>query len=139
VMFCDAGGAAGSASPRATSDALVALETPPIAGSALGNAPQNEVGPTARGGEFSCLFEHSLKSRDADHRTTVAFQNLSSEPISPYWLDYSGKRIPYQRINRGDSRTQETYISHPWVLVDAKGRCRKIILPGSSRKVVTIR
>jgi hypothetical protein len=106
---------------------------PPLSG-----VPKNELGRTLSGGEFSCSLEHSLKSLTGDHSVTVTFQNLSSEAISTYWLDYTGKRVFYQRINGGDSYTQQTYISHPWVLVDATGQCRKIILPGTSQKVVTI-
>jgi hypothetical protein len=26
----------------------------------------------------------------------------------------------------------QTFISHPWVITDAKGRCMKIILPGTA-------
>jgi len=102
------------------------LETPPVI-------------DTGSGGELSCSLEHSLKSLTDNQSVTVAFQNLSGEAIGTYWLNYSGERIFYQRINSGGSYAQQTYISHPWVIVDAKGKCRKIILPGTSQKVVTIR
>jgi hypothetical protein len=99
---------------------------------------KNALGRDARGGAFSCSMEHSLKSLTSEHSVTVTFTNLSSRDISTYWLNYAGNRVFYKRVDPGSSYTQQTYISHPWVLVDSTGRCRKIILPGSSQAVVTI-
>jgi hypothetical protein len=115
------------------------FRTPPVVEPPLSGVSKNELGPTASGGEFACSLEHSLKSLTGDDSVTVTFQNLSNEAISIYWLDYTGNRVFYRRINGGGSYTQQTYISHPWMLVDANGQCRKIILPGTSQTVITIR
>jgi uncharacterized caspase-like protein len=112
---------------------VAALEAPRVAA-----PPRSELRSSTAGGEFSCALENSLKSLVGDQSVMVTFRNLLSETISTYWLDYTGKRVFYQRINAGGSYTQQTYISHPWVLVDGRGQCRKIILPGDSQRVVTI-
>jgi hypothetical protein len=113
------------------------LETPPASAPAPGSEIPNE--PNRAGEDASCSSEHSLKSLNGNRSVILTFQNLSGEAISAYWLDYSGKRVFYRRINGGDSYDQPTYISHPWVLVDANGKCRKIVMPSASQKVVTIR
>lgn len=102
------------------------------------NSP-NDPNRTAAGQDTSCSSEPSLRSLNGNRSITLTFQNLSNEAISAYWLDYAGKRVFYRRLNRGDSYDQPTYISHPWVFVGANGRCRKIVMPNMSQKVVAIR
>lgn len=99
--------------------------------------PPND--PNRAGPDASCASEQSLKSLSGNQSITLTFQNLSNEAISAYWLDYSGKRVFYRRLNGGESYAQPTYISHPWVFVDASGKCRKIVMPSMSQKVVAIR
>jgi hypothetical protein len=99
----------------------------------------NELGSGAAGGECSCSLEPSLKSLRGDTKATVTFQNLSGGTIRAYWLNYLGQRVLYRQIDGGGGYTQPTFITHPWVLVDAAGECRKIVLPGASAKVVDIR
>jgi hypothetical protein len=125
---------------RARLEALKAKQAalPPAPATAPPNAaPPNE--PNRTGPDASCASEQSLKSLNGNQSITVTFQNLSNEAISAYWLDYSGKRVFYRRLNGGESYAQPTYISHPWVFVDAGGKCRKIVLPSMSQKVVAIR
>jgi len=92
---------------------------------------------SAAGGNYPCSAEPSLRSMNAQTPVTVTFQNSSNNPISTYWLDYSGKRKLYRRLPGGASYTQPTFLTHPWVLVDDSGQCQKIILPGPSMKIVT--
>ena len=98
----------------------------------------NDDSPTARGAEYECSTEPSLRSLVGRVATTVTFQNFAGVAVSTYWLDYSGKRVFYRALESGQSYDQPTYITHPWLILDAAGRCYKIILPGSSEQVVTI-
>ena len=118
---------------------LEALKAPKAALSAppASAPPPND--PNRAGPDASCGSEQSLKSLNGNQSITLTFQNLSNEAISAYWLDYSGKRVFYRRLNGGESYTQLTYISHPWVFVDASGKCRTIVMPSMSQKVVAIR
>ncbi|WP_157088117.1 CHAT domain-containing protein [Bradyrhizobium jicamae] len=93
--------------------------------------------PPTDAGEYPCSAEPALKSVRADTSVNITFQNRSKGPISTYWLDYSGRRILYQRLAGGASYTQQTFVTHPWVLVDDRGRCRKIIMPGAALRIVT--
>jgi uncharacterized caspase-like protein len=92
---------------------------------------------SSKAGEYPCSAEPSLKSMKADTSVSITFQNQSKDPISAYWLDYSGKRKLYQRLAAGASYTQQTFVTHPWVLVDDSGQCKKIILPSPTLKTVT--
>jgi hypothetical protein len=114
-----------------------ALAPPSAAAPVPGSETPND--PNRTGQDASCASEHSLKSLNGNKSITLTFRNLSSDAISAYWLDYGGKRVFYRRLNGGDSYDQPTYISHPWVFVDTSGKCRKIFLPNTSEKVVTIR
>ncbi len=93
--------------------------------------------PPTDAGEYPCSAEPTLKSIRADTSVNITFRNRSKDPVSTYWLDYSGRRILYQRLAGGASYTQQTYVTHPWVLVDDRGRCRKIILPSAALRIVT--
>jgi hypothetical protein len=73
------------------------------------------------GPDATCASESSLRSLNGNRSVTMTLQNLSNEPISAFWLDYAGKRVFYHRLNGGESYAQPTYISHPWVFVDANG------------------
>jgi hypothetical protein len=119
---------------------LEALKAPQAALAAPPNgAIPNEANRPAAGQDASCASEPSLKSLNGNRSITLTFQNLSKEAISAYWLDYSGKRVFYRRLNGGESYDQPTYISHPWVFVGANGKCRKIVMPTMSEKTVAIR
>jgi VHL beta domain len=126
-------------SSRSTKDAVAcqAVARAAVGYERIGTSEvMNELGSSALGGECSCSLEQSLKSLSGDSRATVTFQNLSGVAMRAYWLNYAGQRIFYREINSGGGYTQPTYITHPWVLVDATGECRKIVLPGVSAKVV---
>jgi hypothetical protein len=128
---------------RARLDALkashAAVEPPPISAPQPNGAIANDPNRAAAGQDASCASEPSLKSLNGNRSVTLTFQNLSKETISAYWLDYAGKRVFYRRLNSGESYDQPTYISHPWVFVDANGKCRKIVMPSPSEKIVAIR
>jgi hypothetical protein len=128
---------------RARLDALkakqAALPPAPAAAPPPNGAIANDPNRATAGPDATCASESSLKSLNGNQSVTMTFQNLSNEPISAFWLDYAGKRVFYHRLNGGESYAQPTYISHPWVFVDANGKCRRIVMPSTSQKVVAIR
>jgi Caspase domain/VHL beta domain len=116
-----------------------AVGPPPTSAPQPNGAIANDPNRAAAGQDASCASEPSLKSLNGNRSVTLTFQNLSNEAISAYWLDYAGKRVFYRRLDGGQSYDQPTYVSHPWVFVDASGKCRKIVMPSMSAKVVAIR
>jgi hypothetical protein len=103
-----------------------------------GRAPVNEESETAVGGIFACKYERQLKSIGRAFPTSITFRNWTPRNISTFWLDENGERAVSRTVRSGYSYIQPTYISHPWVIVDAAGRCLGLVLPGSSTRTVTI-
>lgn len=43
-------------------------------------------------------------------------------------LSYEGKRVFYQQVPPGESRSQGTWVTHPWILADLNGTCLKLFV-----------
>ena len=115
----------------------IAALTAPRTALAAPTAPSVDDAPA--GTDASCATEPRLKSQTGNRPITLTFKNVSSEALSAYWLDYGGKRVFYHRLGGGESYTQPTYMTHPWVFVDGAGRCRMVVLPDPSRNTVSVR
>ena len=89
--------------------------------------------------QAGCRGEEVARSRVSETATTMAFINKSAKPVSVYWLDFGGSRVRYQVLEAGTSYTQQTYLTHPWVVVDAKGRCRGPFMPRRQLRQITVR
>ena len=95
---------------------------------------------TASGAAFAedCQSERSIKSADSDKETKVQFKNASKSKIKIYWINYDGKREFYSDVNPGKSYTQNTYMTHPWVVTDMTGQCVLLFRPLPGATVATI-
>ncbi|OYX13392.1 MAG: hypothetical protein B7Z15_07450, partial [Rhizobiales bacterium 32-66-8] len=85
-----------------------------------------------------CQDERSIKSADSATATKVQFKNESKSRIKIYWLNYDGKREHYSDVAPGRSYTQETYMTHPWVVTDTNGQCILLFRPLPGATVATI-
>jgi VHL beta domain len=66
--------------------------------------------------------ERKLKAVASDQPTVVAFENRTAADLSLFWLDFAGKRQAYGKIGSGERTAQNTFATHPWVLVRPNGR-----------------
>jgi len=48
---------------------------------------------------------------------TLYFENESGQDVELYWHNYNGDEVSYGRIAAGETRTQQTYATHPWSVV----------------------
>src|SRR5262249_30322972 len=48
-----------------------------------------------------CSKEKSLRSLGGEQSTAISFTNNSGEPITLFWLDYNGDRVPYGTLAQG--------------------------------------
>jgi hypothetical protein len=87
---------------------------------------------------IKCKEEGTLRSLEGNVQTTVAFTNKGSQPIRVYWLDYAGKRIPYGTFGTNQVFSTQTYVTHPWLIADAKDNCRAIYMPTPERLEVSV-
>lgn len=88
--------------------------------------------------EENCQSEKSIKSADSNKETKVQFKNESKSKIKIYWINYDGKREFYSDVNPGRSYTQDTYMTHPWVITDMTGQCVLLFRPLPGATVATV-
>jgi hypothetical protein len=82
--------------------------------------------------EVSCSQEGTLKSPSINASASISVTNSTAGQVRFYWLDFSGKRVEYARINAGASYTQGSFASHPWLIADAFDTCIGIFVADSS-------
>ena len=74
-------------------------------------------------GSEACPPRGSARSVDANQTASVEFHNQTGAMLRLFWLDYNGERKHYADIQPNDRHVQQTYVSHPWILVDPQGGC----------------
>jgi serine/threonine protein kinase len=60
--------------------------------------------------------ESSTRSDASEYSTQLDFVNERSDAVLIYWLDFAGKRQYYQRLEPGQTYTQQTFAGHAWVV-----------------------
>ncbi|MFT3697804.1 MAG: hypothetical protein QM831_31985 [Kofleriaceae bacterium] len=63
------------------------------------------------------------KSIVSDTSLHLVFTNHTRGSVTIYWLDFKGERVWYNTLEAGQSYTQQTFVTHPWVIVDDEGHC----------------
>jgi hypothetical protein len=63
------------------------------------------------------------KSKVGKTHAQITFVNQTGETLSVYWLNYSGQRVFYKTLLAGKRYTQQTYLTHPWLVLDPNGKC----------------
>ena len=111
---------------------------PPPGGFPVDNAkpPQEPLpppGPTP--GELaetrSCDEEGTIRPIEGVTRMSLTFANQTDGEVRVQWLDYSGNRVHYNTLAVAESYTQPTFLTHPWIALDADGNCLGLWLPES--------
>ncbi len=87
----------------------------------------------------SCNEESALRSEATTTPTSIVFINKSNDIRKVYWLDHTGKRIPYGRLMDGNVLSLRTYITHPWVITDDEDNCKFIYMPTTSAQSIAIK
>jgi hypothetical protein len=88
---------------------------------------------------LSCSAEGSIRSVDAQQQAPIEFTNTSGQERLVFWLDYSGNRVQYHRLQPGQTANQNTYLTHPWLVADSNNSCLGIYLPVRGNARVTLR
>lgn len=69
-----------------------------------------------------------LRSRRWQKGTRISILNATSRELQAVWLDYRGRRKPYATIPPGERFRQETYDTHPWLVVDDTGKVLAVFI-----------
>lgn len=78
---------------------------------------------------LTCAAEQQLRSLAGRDAVTLTVRNLRSSAVQAFWLDYGGARVFYKQLEAGQSHTQPTYATHPWVITDSNGNCITVFVP----------
>lgn len=58
-------------------------------------------------------------SQNGDGQGIIQFVNNQSYAVDLFWIDYAGNRVKYGTLDSGMGLTQYTYLTHPWLAVEA--------------------
>jgi hypothetical protein len=87
---------------------------------------------------ISCSQEKSLRSLSTNIPTSITFTNTTPAIVRIYWLNHNGDRVLYGTLSKGQVLSQQTYITHPWVVTDSSDRCEAIYMPTPDPQYVNI-
>jgi hypothetical protein len=76
-------------------------------------------------------MESRLRSISGSTATTFTITNKLDKPVSLNWLNYQGERVLYANLEPGQSAGEQTYLTHPWVVVD-EGKAIMLFVPGTN-------
>jgi hypothetical protein len=85
----------------------------------------------AKRGAAIASLECGAPSRSlvSDTSLHLVYANRTAGTVAIYWLDFRGERVWYNTLAPGESYTQQTYVTHPWVIVNADGKCLAQLVP----------
>ncbi len=114
----------------------------PLSVCALAVAAGTISGPSAAAPTSSATTTNACaitqtKSLEGKVRTNIRFVNKTSGAVKIYWLDYTGKRVLYKTLGAGASYVQQTWVTHPWVAINAAGACIGYVIAPRTEYVIT--
>lgn len=69
-----------------------------------------------------------LSSPNGTQPTSIHFRNESSETLNIYWVNFSGGLTLYHSsVAPGQSKTQGTFLQHPWHITTADDECFTVL------------
>ncbi len=88
----------------------------------------------------SCRVESELRSLNSNVSTYIQVINRSSSSVKVYWIDFNGKRQHYFDLDPLQSRDQQTYVTHTWLIAQsgANQPCIHIFLPIPQKGIIII-
>ena len=84
------------------------------------------------------LSEKGLKSETGNVKARITFVNRSKQPLKVYWLDYNGEHVLYKKLKPSESYTEDTYMTHPWLITDLHDNPWDVYMPTVQPRTVII-
>ncbi len=63
-----------------------------------------------------------MQSIHSNTPTQVTFANESALDFEVYWIDYGGQEKLYRTLAPGESYTQNTFATHPWIVRERRSK-----------------
>ncbi|MEO5803595.1 MAG: hypothetical protein ABIR24_08690 [Verrucomicrobiota bacterium] len=70
-----------------------------------------------------------LRSGSSQEKVALTFKNRIPEEAYLYWIDFQGTPKFYKALKAGEDHRQETFLTHPWVVIDHDGTKLGELLP----------
>jgi hypothetical protein len=103
------------------------------------SAPSSHASPSAVSkppvADASCKGEAGSHSINSNTSTTFKITNRTSETLTVFWLNFQGQRVKYFDLAQGETRSQGTFVTHPWVVADPNGTCIRLFLVTSPTQI----
>ena len=103
------------------------------------SVPQQATGPEQPAYEQTCEGQETLRSRESREPAKLRFINESGATLVLQWIDFKGALKEYATLSPGADITQQTFITHPWIVAYQEGSCRQIFLPAPGVSVARLR
>jgi ketosteroid isomerase-like protein len=91
---------------------------------------------------LACQQEANLRSKTAQQLTLLRVKNNTAGPIRALWIDFEGKRDTRPNeiapIAPGESLDITTYVTHPFLVLDANDQCLGIYQPLPTPGIVVL-
>ncbi len=86
----------------------------------------------------ACPAPGNIRSVDSKSKAVIHFSNNTERTVNVVWLDYEGNRKTYKTLKRGEVYEQQTFVGHPWLIVDGKGVCLGVYWPRSGEQIAEL-
>jgi uncharacterized protein YkwD len=80
------------------------------------------VAPPAELSPSGYTLTSSIRSVAGTTGTSIEFVNQTAGVIFVSWIDYQGGAVLYASLQPGQAYVQQTYVTHPWIVLDANAR-----------------
>ena len=104
----------------------------------LAAAPKQTSGSEQPAYEQTCEGQEGLRSRASIEPAKLRFINESGATLVLQWIDFNGALKEYGTLAPGAEITQDTFITHPWIVAYGEGSCRQIFLPAPGVSVARL-
>src|SRR5262249_54911515 len=82
--------------------------------------------------------EQGIKSLESKIKTELTLVNKTKQTVKVFWIDYKGKRKLDATLKPEETHNVTTYLTHPWLVTDAKENAWAIYLPDAQWRTVDI-
>lgn len=93
---------------------------------------------SARPGQRACSERTKLKSLHSREPTKITFVNKANTYRGIVWMNFKGGFQDFGGLNPGESKTIDTFRTHPWMITTGPGDCIQIVLPSAEPGTVVL-
>lgn len=86
----------------------------------------------------ACPSNGNVRSVNSSTTAIVNFSNNTGRTVNVIWIDYDGKRQTYKTLRNNEVYEQQTFVGHPWLIVDGNNRCLGLYFPRAGEQIAEL-